>query len=109
LEENSQTTFLKIVLEDNGFAFNKEDIIRLSTCINKKSAGHALNSSDLDLELIEKLVKMHQGHVEILSLGTNGKRIILTLPYREKSIVSKFSNTDLLEELQKNDNVVKMY
>ncbi len=80
IENKASTPSLKIVIQDEGLSFSKEDIIRLSENIQEKSVSLALSSNDIDLEIIEKLIKLHGGELEISPLVEKGKLIIITLP-----------------------------
>lgn len=82
---------LIIMIEDNGFSLNAEDIKRLSEKFDNTEEEDVFGSS-LDFASIEKLIHLHKGTYDIGNKSQGGKVIEVTLPYglgEENSIKTK--------------------
>lgn len=72
--------FFEIIIQDNGFALNEEAIRRIHEKLEEN-----INGDDISLALpaIEKLIKMHDGTLQLESEWNEGKRITATFPYKK--------------------------
>jgi two-component system phosphate regulon sensor histidine kinase PhoR len=68
---------LVLLVEDNGFGLDKEDIQR----INQRYEENRQSVIGLNFTSIERLIKMHQGTYKLESTWPFGKRFTVTLPY----------------------------
>lgn len=81
--ENDQA-YLIIILEDNGFAFDEDDMRRISARFENEGSRVFDDPTRLAFSMIEKFIQLHQGTFHLEPKGGVGKNIIVTLPFRDK-------------------------
>jgi len=75
----NEQDFFEITIKDNGFALNEEAIRRIH---EKLEGGFHEDGISFPFPAIEKLIKMHDGILQLESEWNKGKKIIATFPYK---------------------------
>ncbi|HXF91046.1 MAG TPA: ATP-binding protein, partial [Candidatus Nitrosotenuis sp.] len=73
--------FLCLRIEDTGIPLTNTDIQRLAKRFDQEEEYWCFGGTDLTLEAIEKLVKLHNGTFHIETKGSIGKSTKLLIPY----------------------------
>lgn len=104
-KENSNDVLI-IILEDNGFTLDKDDLNRIYQKFDFDFSENSIDGLDLDYLSIEKLVKLHNGNINFEKLEKRGKRFTLTFPYAHSP---SNNETKTSHSVKKNGQIFTLY
>lgn len=84
LRQSKEKPLLVLVVQDNGFRLEEEDLNRINEKFNSKGLDHKIGGFTLDLSSVRKLIEMHHGTFTIQNTGREGKIMTLEFPYNKK-------------------------
>lgn len=104
LKSIDHQTYLEIIIEDNGFPLDETAIHHIHEKLTR-STGEGMHCT---LTVLKKIIKMHEGTLEVESQWNEGKKIIITLPYREQVETTDNFLEEHNRELEDFSNIVQL-